>query len=121
MQDNRIIIDSHFKTNQSQDIAYVTSSLAHEVGHAYFHKVPNLSSIDACIKSLMFGGGSEADAIINQLTVRQEILNAVCIDIFEEYNEYSWMKKDFVDIYNLGVNMKDMKTAKDTISKQYSK
>ncbi|EHD13992.1 hypothetical protein CIN_13510 [Commensalibacter intestini A911] len=121
VQDNRIIIDSHFKTNQSQDIAYVTSSLAHEVGHAFFHKVPDLSSIDACIKSLMFGGGSEADAIINQLTVRKEILNAVCIDIFEEYNEYAWMKKDFVDIYNLGVNMKDMKTAKDTIAKRYSK
>lgn len=33
-----IIIDSHFKTNQSQDIAYVTSSLAHEVGHAFFIK-----------------------------------------------------------------------------------
>lgn len=69
----------------------------------------------------MFGEGSETDAVMNQLTIRQEILNTVCIDIFEEYNEYAWMKKDFVDIYNQGIKMKDMKTTKVTIGNLYSK
>ncbi|CAI3953404.1 unnamed protein product [Commensalibacter communis] len=121
VQDDRITIDSQFKTSRPQDIAYVTSSLAHEVAHAFFYKIPNLSSFDKCRESLMVGGGSEADALLNQIKVRQEILQAVCIDIFEEGNEYPWMKKDFVDIYNQGLRMNDMKTAKRTIAQLYSK
>lgn len=116
-----ILIDSKFKTMMSQDIAYVTSTVAHEVGHVIFYKDIDLSSYNKCMESLMVGGGSEADAVVNQILVRNEILKEACIDIFEEGNEYDFMKNDFVSFYNEGINKRDMKTAKIRIAEIYVK
>lgn len=69
----------------------------------------------------MVGGGSEADAIVNQILVRNEILKEACIDIFEEGNEYDFMKNDFVSFYNEGINKRDMKIAKKKIAEIYVK
>ncbi|CAI3952006.1 Uncharacterized conserved protein VgrG [Commensalibacter communis] len=115
-----IVIDSNFNNGDSQNIAYVTSTLAHEVGHSYFHKEPDLSSFDKCMESLMVGGGSEADAIVNQIVVRNEILKEACIDIFEEGREYDFMKNEFFQFYGEGIRTGDMKTAKMKIAKIYS-
>lgn len=116
-----ILIDSQFNTSQSQDIAYVTSTIAHEVGHVFFYKMINVSSYKKCMESLMVGGGSEADAVVNQILIRNEILKEACIDIFEEGNEYDFMKNDFVSFYNEGIIKKDMQIAKRKIAEIYVK
>lgn len=119
---NIIIIDSQFNTGKSYDIAYVTSALAHEAGHASNPKKdPDTSSFAACMDSFMLSKGGEADAIINQLTVHAEILNASCIDIFAEGREADYMKKDFVDLYNQGIKINNMQEARLQMAQKYLK
>lgn len=69
---------------------YVTSILAHEVGHAQHDIQYDTSSMEACIASAMKGPGSEAEAVYNSVIVRKEILKNSNnqVDIFNNGNDY---------------------------------
>lgn len=119
-QEARIIIASEFRSDKAKAIAQATSSVAHEVGHALFFKGYDFSSVQNCIDNYMMGDGGEADAVINQIIVRAEILRTACIDIFAEAREPDWLKIDMVKYYSDGLRTNDMKTAKRKIAALYA-
>lgn len=116
-----IIISSQFRSKSPKGIAQVVSAVAHEVGHAYYFKGIDLSSVDKCIASYMTGGGGEVDAVINQIIVRKEILQQACIDIFAEAREEDWLKVDVVNFYNDGIKSNDIEIARKNIAEIYFK
>ncbi|WP_282023401.1 hypothetical protein [Commensalibacter papalotli (ex Botero et al. 2024)] len=116
----KIIIASEFRSDKATTIAQATSSVAHEVGHALFFKGYNFSSVENCIDNYMIGKGGEADAIVNQIIVRAEILQTACIDIFAEAREPDSLRIDMIQYYRDGLRTNDMKTAKRKIADLYS-
>lgn len=93
---NKILINIKYNPQNDPDISYaiqkekyVTSILAHEVGHAQSDIQYDTSSIDACIASAMKGPGSEAEAVYNSVIARKEILKNSNnqIDIFNNGND----------------------------------
>ncbi|CAI3942143.1 Uncharacterized conserved protein VgrG [Commensalibacter papalotli (ex Botero et al. 2024)] len=93
---NKILINIQYNPQNDPDPSYaiqkekyVTSILAHEVGHAQHEIQYDTSSMEACIASAMKGPGSEAEAVYNSVIVRKEILKNSnnIVDIFNNGND----------------------------------
>jgi len=69
-----IVIDSDLQGRAEQ----LTQTLAHEVGHATYDYVPDLSTLNNYILNTY---GDEGMAVMNEMRVRQEILTASGTDI----------------------------------------